>query len=146
MGVYVFMRWSIMFVGEDVVKELVKRLTSEFDISAEENAKGDYIIKGDGVIGYFHLKGYVSTRLKEKTIKWLIEKCKESRDAEHAVGDIMFNVYGKYVRCDEMQKFLEKGGEYSGTLSVIVNANSSDARLIKVISEYLGGPDLVRPY
>ena len=41
MEVYVFMRWNIMFVGEDVVKELVKRLTSEFDISAVENAKGD---------------------------------------------------------------------------------------------------------
>jgi len=135
-----------MFIGEDVVKEMIKRLTSEFDISAEENAKGDYIIKGDGVVGYFRIKGYVSTRLKDKTIKWLVEKCKESKDAEHAVGDIMFNVYGKYVRCEELQKFLERGGEYSGTLTVIVNANSDDVRLIKVISEYLGAPNLVRPY
>ncbi|PNV81659.1 MAG: hypothetical protein C0179_01570 [Fervidicoccus sp.] len=146
MEVYVFMRWNIMFVGEDVVKELVKRLTSEFDISVVENAKGDYIIKGDGVVGYLHRKGYISTRLKENTVRWLVEKCKEDKNIDHVIGDITFEVYGKYVRCDELQKFLKEGSEYSGTLSVIVNANSNDARLIEVISEYLGGPDLIRPY
>jgi hypothetical protein len=146
MEVYMFIRWGAWYIGEDAVKELVSRLTSEFDISVVENGRGDIIIKGDGIVGYFAKKGYVSTRLREDTEKWLIEKCKEGRDAEHAISNIMFHVYGKLVSCGELEKFLKEGGEYSAVVGAIVNVRSDDAKLIKVISEYLGAPNLVRPY
>ncbi len=145
-SVYIFMRWSRIRMGEDLFKMFIEELTSKFDIKVEMNKKGDYIIKGDGVVGYVGRKGYIEYRISMSVVKWLEDKCKESRNSRDAVDEIVDYIFGAHVNCEKLQEYVENGSEFEVVMGVIVNASSSDTRLFKVISDYLGHPDLIRPY
>ncbi len=144
MEVYMFLRWYRVDMGEDKFKLFIERL-AEFDVGIKMNSIADYVIKGDGIVGYARAKGFISGRLREKTVKWLSEKCKESKDAEYAVRDIFYQVYGRAVNCEDVSKPVVAGA-FEVSLGVIVNANSSDTRLLEVLTEFLGEPNLIRPY
>ena len=145
-SVYTFIRWRRIRMGEDLFKIFIEELTSKFDIKVEMNKRGDYIIKGDGVVGYIERKGYIEYRIPMSVVKWLEDKCKESRNSRDAVNEIVEYIFGVHVDCEKLQEYVENGSEFEVEMGVIVNASSSDTRLFKVISDYLGHPDLIRPY
>jgi hypothetical protein len=143
--VYIFMRWSRIRMGEDKFKRFVEDLTSGFDVKVEMNKLGHYVIKGDGVVGYAEKK-YVDYKISMSAVKWLENKCKESRESRDAVTEIIDYIYGVHVDCENLEKYVEEEREFEITMGAIVNASSSDTKLVEVITSHMGRPDLIRPY
>jgi hypothetical protein len=146
-SVYIFMRWNGKGVGKDRFNEFVEALRG-MGISVErvEDTKM-LVIKGRGVIGIADTSISSWYALHPDTINWLIKKCKEERNVDAYIHDIMLKAEGEYVTCEEIEEFATRAKEtYFVTLAVILDVTDSSILLYKTLLKYLGQPNLIRPY